>query len=158
MEKEEDRQGEKSCTGTDHLAQELVPYKVASSTKLKRTRDYAKGTPIIINLLCHKIHYVNVKTCQVRIKVYQPNVLLNKHLQNPGINPWKETNRPRDRLKNKAKIKSHAYIQLGEKALQTVHQTFEPNIPMILNLSALTNTTTDTDTVPMLFIIQEGIN
>ena len=64
----------------------------------------------------------------------------------------------RDRLRNKAKIKSRAYIQLGETALQTVHQTFEPNIPIILHLLALTNTTKDTDTVPMLFVIQEGIN
>ena len=64
----------------------------------------------------------------------------------------------RDRLRHKAKIKSCAYIQLGEEALQTVPQTFEPNIPVILHLLALTNTTTDTDTVPMLFIIQEGIN
>ena len=31
-----------------------------------------------------------------------------------------------------------------------MHQTFEPNIP------ALTNTTLDTDTIPMLFVIQEG--
>ena len=35
---------------------------------------------------------------------------------------------------------------------------FEPNIPIILHLLALTNTTPDTDTVPMLFVIQEGIN
>ena len=49
FEKEEDKQGEKSCMGTDHLAQELVPYKVTFSAKLKRTRDYAKGTPIILN-------------------------------------------------------------------------------------------------------------
>ena len=39
------------CMGTDHLAQELGPYKVASSAKLKRTRDYAKGMPIFINFL-----------------------------------------------------------------------------------------------------------
>ena len=45
-------------------------------------------------IFCHRIHHVNVKTCQVRIKVYQPNVLLNKNLQNPGINPRKETDRP----------------------------------------------------------------
>ena len=68
-----------------------------------------------------------------------------------------------DRLRNKiseskAKFKSRAYLQLGEKALQMVHQTFEPNIPVILHLPALTNTTVDTDTVPMLFIIQEGIH
>ena len=64
----------------------------------------------------------------------------------------------RDRLRNRVKIKSRTYIQLGEKALQTVHQTFEPNIPVILHLPALTDTTTDTDTVPTLFVIQEGIN
>ena len=64
----------------------------------------------------------------------------------------------RYRLRHKAKLKSHVYIQSGDKALQTVHQTFEPNIPVILHLPALTNTTTDTDTVPTLFIIQEGIN
>ena len=64
----------------------------------------------------------------------------------------------RDRLRHKAKLKSCAYIQLGDKALQTVHQTFEPDIPVIHHLLALTNTTTDTDTVPTLFIIQEGIN
>ena len=72
--------------------------------------------------------------------------------------PSERDKQARDRLRNKAKIKSCAYIQLGEKTLQTVHQTFELNIPVILHLPALTNTTTDTDTVPTLFIIQEGIN
>ena len=76
----------------------------------------------------------------------------------PRHQPSERDKQARDRLRNKAKIKSHAYIQLGEKALQTVHQTFEPNIPVILHLLALTNTTTDTDTVPTLFVIQEGIN
>ena len=64
----------------------------------------------------------------------------------------------RERLRQKAKIKSHAYIQLGEKVLQTVHRTFEPDIPVILHLLTLTNTTIDTDTVPTLYVIQEGIN
>ena len=76
----------------------------------------------------------------------------------PRHQPSERDKQARDRLRNKAKIKSCAYIQLGEKALQTVHQTFEPNIPVILHLPALTNATTDTDTVPMLFVIQEGIN
>ena len=76
----------------------------------------------------------------------------------PRHQPSERDKQARDRLRNKAKIKSHAYIQLGEKALQTVHQTFEPNIPIILHLLALTNTTADTDTVPTLFIIQEGIH
>ena len=64
----------------------------------------------------------------------------------------------RERLRQKAKIKSRAYIQLGEEVLQIVHQTFEPNIPVILHLLALANTTIDTDTVPPLYVIQEGIN
>ena len=68
----------------------------------------------------------------------------------PRHQPSERAQQARDRLKHKAKLKSHAYIQLGGKALQTVHQTFEPNIPVILHLQALT--------VPMLFIIQEGIN
>ena len=59
---------------------------------------------------------------------------------------------------SKAKIKSCAYLQLEEKALQTVHQTFEPNIPVILHLPALANNTVDTDTTPTLFVIQEGIH
>ena len=77
--------------------------------------------------------------------------------------PSERDQQARDRLRNKiseskAQIKSHAYLQLGEKALQTVQQTFEPNIPVILHLPALANTTPDTDTVPTLFIIQEGIH
>ena len=75
----------------------------------------------------------------------------------PRHQPLERDQQARDRLKQ-AKIKSCAYIQLAEKALQTVHQTFELDIPLILHLLALTNTTTHTDTVPMLFVIQEGIN
>ena len=81
----------------------------------------------------------------------------------PRHQPTDRDKQARDRLRNKisksrAKIKSHAYLQLGEKALQTVHQTFEPNIPVILHLPALTNTTVDADTTSTLFIIQEGIH
>ena len=66
----------------------------------------------------------------------------------------------REQLRQKTKIKSCEYIQLGEKVLQTVHQTFEPNIPVIPHLLALVNSTIDpdTDTPPMLYVIQEGIN
>ena len=79
-------------------------------------------------------------------------------LAKPRHQPSERDQQARDRLKHKAKLKSRAYIQFGDKALQTVHQTFEPDIPVILHLPALTNTTTDTDTVPTLFVIQEGIN
>ena len=56
----------------------------------------------------------------------------------PRHQPSDRDQQARDRLRNKiseskAKIKSHAYLQLGDKALQTVHQTFEPNILVILH-------------------------
>ena len=79
-------------------------------------------------------------------------------LAKPRHQPSERDQQARDRLKHKAKLKSRAYIQLGDEALQTVHQTFEPSIPVILHLLALTNTTPDTYTVPTLFVIQEGIN
>ena len=81
----------------------------------------------------------------------------------PRHQPLERDQQARDKLRNKiseskAKIKNRAYLQLGEKALQTVHQTFEPNIPVILHLQALANTAADTDMTPTLFIIQEGIH
>ena len=47
---------------------------------------------------------------------------------------------------------------MGEKVLQTVHQTFAPDIPVILHLPALVDSTLDTNTPPTLYVIQEGIN
>ena len=79
-------------------------------------------------------------------------------LAKPRHQPCQRDQQARDRLSQKAKIKSHAYIQLGEKVLQTVHQTFKPDIPVILHLPALENNKIDTDTVPLLYVIQEGIN
>ena len=65
----------------------------------------------------------------------------------------------RDRLRNKVsafqdKIKSPAYIALGATALQTVYQTFDPDFPVTFHLPMLT-TKTDTNTIPMLYVIQE---
>ena len=79
-------------------------------------------------------------------------------LAKPRHQPSHRDQQARERLSQKAKIKSRAYIQLGEKVLQTVRQTFEPDIPVILHLPALVDTTIDTDTVPLLYVIQEGIN
>ena len=79
-------------------------------------------------------------------------------LAKPRHQPSERDQQARERLRQKAKIKSRAYIQLGEQVLQTVHQTFEPDMPVILHLLALANTTLDTDTVPPLYVIQEGIN
>ena len=64
----------------------------------------------------------------------------------------------REKLKQKAKIKSRVYIQLGEEALQIVHKTFTPDIPVILHLPALLDNTIDSKTPPTLYVIQEGIN
>ena len=50
------------------------------------------------------------------------------------------------------------YIQLGEEALQIVHKTFAPDIPVILHLLALVDNTFDLNTPPTLYVIQEGIN
>ena len=76
----------------------------------------------------------------------------------PRHQPSERDQQARERLRQKAKIKSCSYIQLGEKVLQTVHQTFEPDIPVILHFPALENNTIDTDTVPLLYVIQEAIN
>ena len=79
-------------------------------------------------------------------------------LANTRHQPLERDQQARERLRQKTKIKSRAYIQLGEQVLQTVNRTFEPDIPVILHLPALANTSIDTDTVPPLYVIQEGIN
>ena len=79
-------------------------------------------------------------------------------LVKPQHQPSERDQQAREKLRQKAKIKSHAYIQLGEEALQTVHKTFAPDIPVILHLPALVNSTIDTNTPPTLYVIQEGIN
>ena len=76
-------------------------------------------------------------------------------LAKPRHQPSERDQQARERLKQKSKIKSRAYIQLGEKKLQTVHQTFTPDVPVILHLLALTGATIDTDT-PTLYVIQEA--
>ena len=77
----------------------------------------------------------------------------------PRHQPSERDQRARDRLRIKvsaflAKIKSPAYIALGAAALQTVYQTFDPDLPLTFHLLMLT-TKTDTNTIPMLFVIQE---
>ena len=77
----------------------------------------------------------------------------------PRHQPSDRDQKARDRLRNKvstfqAKIKSPAYIALGTAALQTVYQTFDPDLPVTLHLPTLP-TKTDTNTIPTLFVIQE---
>ena len=43
--------GEKSCTVINHLAQELIPYKVTFSARSRTINDHAKGTLITVNVL-----------------------------------------------------------------------------------------------------------
>ena len=78
----------------------------------------------------------------------------------PRHQPSDRDQRARDRLRNKvfafqAKIKSPAYIALGTTALQTGYQTFDPDLPVTFHLPML-STKTDTNTIPTLFVIQQG--
>ena len=52
------------------------------------------------------------------------------------------------------------YIQLGEETLQTVHRTFQPEVPVILHLLPLTDGSLNSKSTstPTLFVIQEGLN
>ena len=79
-------------------------------------------------------------------------------LAKPQHQPSDRDQQAREKLRQKAKIKSPVNIQLGEEALQIVHKTFAPDIPVILYLPALVDNTIDTNTPPMLYVIQEGIN
>ena len=66
----------------------------------------------------------------------------------------------REKLQQKVKIKSQAYTQLGEEALQTVHRTFQPDTPVFLHLLALVDGSLDSNvnSSPTLYVIQEGLN
>ena len=79
-------------------------------------------------------------------------------LVKPHHQPSDRDQQAREKLKQKAKIKSQVYIQLGEEALQIVHKTFALDIPVILHLLALLDNTIDTNTPPTLYVIQESIN
>ena len=76
----------------------------------------------------------------------------------PRHQPSDRDQRARDRLRSKvsafqAKFKSPAYIALGAAALQTVYQTFDPDLLITFHLPALT-TQPSTNTIPTLFVIQ----
>ena len=75
-------------------------------------------------------------------------------------NPSNRDQQAREKLQQKVKIKSQVYIQLGEETLQTVHRTFQPDIPVILHLPALADGSlhSKSTSTPTLFVIQEGLN
>ena len=81
-------------------------------------------------------------------------------LAKPHHQPSDRDQQAREKLKQKAKIKSRAYIQLGEEALQIVHRTFQPDILVILHLLALVDSSIDSNSnsLPTLYLIQDSIN
>ena len=81
-------------------------------------------------------------------------------LAKPHHQPSDRDQQAREKLKQKAKIKSRAYIQLGEESLQIVHRTFQPDTPVILHLPVLVDGSIDSNSnsLPTLYVIQDGIN
>ena len=81
-------------------------------------------------------------------------------LAKPCHQPSDRDQQAREKLQQKAKIKSQAYIQLGEETLQIVHRTFQPDTPVILHLPALVDGSLDlnSNSLPTLYVIQDGIN
>ena len=160
LEEAEVKPDEKNYMAIDHLALELIVCKAAFNTKSRRISICVKGTLPTINIPILFVHYVSVASGQVHIKELSTQRTPQQQHAKPRHQPSDRDQQARDRLRNKvskskAKIKSRAYLQLGTKTLQIVHQIFDPDLPVILHLPALT-TTTDTDTIPTLFVIQEG--
>ena len=81
-------------------------------------------------------------------------------LAKPCHNPSDRDQQAREKLQQKAKIRSQAYIQLGEETLKIVHRTFQPEVPVVLHLPALTDGSLSSKSTltPTLFVIQEGLN
>ena len=81
-------------------------------------------------------------------------------LAKPCHNPSDRDQQAREKLQQKAKIRSRAYIQLGEETLQTIHRTFQPEVPVILHLPALADGSLNSKSTstPTLFLIQEDLN
>ena len=86
---------------------------------------------------------------------HNQQVLARSHHQ-----PSDRDQQAREKLQQKAKIKSRAYIQLGEEALQIVHRTFQLDTLVILHLPALVDGTIDSNSnsLPTLYVIQHSIN
>ena len=81
-------------------------------------------------------------------------------LVKPCHNPSGRDQQAREKLQQKAKIRSRVYIQLGEETLQTVHRTFQPDVPVILHLPALADGSINSKSTstPTLFVIQDGLH
>ena len=81
-------------------------------------------------------------------------------LAKPHHQPSNRDQQAREKLQQKAKIKSRVYIQLGEEALQIVHRTFQPGTLVILHLPVIADGSLDSNfnSPPILYVIQEGLN
>ena len=76
-------------------------------------------------------------------------------LAKPHHNPSDRDQQAREKLQQKVKIRSRDYIQLGKETLETAHRTFQPKVPVILHLPALTegSLTSKSTSTPTLFVI-----
>ena len=81
-------------------------------------------------------------------------------LAKPRHQPSDRDQQAREKLQQKVKVKSQAYIQLGEEALQIIHRTFQPDTLVILYLPALVDGSLDlnSNSLPTLYVIQDSIN
>ena len=81
-------------------------------------------------------------------------------LAKPCHQPPNRDQQARNKLQQKVKIKSRAYIQLGEEALHIVHRTFQPDTPVIFHLLVLADGSLDSNlnSPPTLYVIQGGLN
>ena len=77
-------------------------------------------------------------------------------LVKPHHQPSNRDQQAREKLKQKVKIKSRVYIQLGEEALQIVHKTFASDIPVILHLPALADNTIDANSPPHCMLYKKA--
>ena len=78
----------------------------------------------------------------------------------PRHQPSNRDQQAREKLQQKVRIKSRAYIQLGEETLQIIHRTFQPDTLVILHLPALADGSLglNSNSLPTLYVIQDGIN
>ena len=81
-------------------------------------------------------------------------------LVKPCHSPSDRDQQARQKLQQKVKIRSPAYIHLEEETLKMVHTTFQPGVPVNVHLPALTDgsLTSKSTSTPTLFVIQEGLN
>ena len=159
MAEEEDKPEEKSFTGTNPLEPTHGPYIAGFKEKLKSPMHEAEICQHPIRLFCFYNNLICVYTTMPH-KGASTQHRNQQVLAKPHHSPSDRDQQARQKLQQKAKIRSQAYIQLGEEALKTVHRTFQPGVPVHLHLLALTDgsLTSKSTSTPTLFVIQEGLN